>query len=152
MRLKEMVDELGKRCGGEFQVVDGVCTLGIDDMTISLQEIDELGVISTFAEIGEPPPQGLEKLYEAMLAANHLFAGTAGSTISFDVEQRRFYLCRIDHEPLMDAEGFFAMLEKFVNTLETWRKLLADYRPDESAAAAAPPADEQPPLGGFMQV
>ena len=137
MRLNELIDAFAEKVGGDFAVEDGMVTLAIDDMTVTIQELDELGRIATYAEIGEPPPERLEKLYEAMLAANHLFAGTAGSTISFDTESRRFYLCRADVADVMDADGFMAMLEKFVNTLETWRKLLSDYRADDSGLKEA---------------
>ena len=132
MRLHELITAFAERVGGEFAVEDGAVTLAIDDMTVTIQELDELGRIATYAEIGEPPPERLEKLYEAMLSANHLFSGTAGSTISFDADGRRFYLCRTDVTQTLDTDAFMAMLEKFVNTLETWRKLLADYRADDS--------------------
>ena len=131
MRLNDLIAQFGAKLNLEIALQDGGCTLDIDGMSVTIQEIDELSSISTMAEIGEPPPQGLEKLFESMLAANHLFAGTGGSTISFDGEKRRFYLCRVDRAELMDFEAFQSMLEKFVNVLETWRKMLADYRPEE---------------------
>ena len=149
MRLNELIDAFAEKVGGDFTVEDGMVMLGIDDMSVTIQELDEVGRIATYAEIGEPPPERLEKLYEAMLAANHLFAGTAGSTISFDTESRRFYLCRTDVADVMDADGFMAMLEKFVNTLEIWRKLLADYRSDGAQAAEKPAAEDAPFSGSF---
>lgn len=157
MILNDLIQELGKRCGNEFAVEDGVCTLGIDDMTVTVQEIDEVGVISTYADIGEPPPQGLEKLFESMLVANYLFAGTAGSTISFNSERRVFVLCRVDPVSMMDGEKFCNMLEKFVNTLESWRKLLADYRPLAENSSSAENTESYDDVGfgignHFMQV
>ena len=131
MRLNDLINEFGAKLNLEIALNDGGCTLDIDGMSVTIQEIDELSTISTVAEIGEAPPQGLEKLFEAMLAANHLFAGTGGSTISFDIEKRRFYICRIDRSELMDFDAFRSMLEKFVNVLDVWRRLLADYRPEE---------------------
>ena len=156
MRLAELVEELERQTGGNFEVNNGICALKIDDMSVSLQEIDEVGLISMYAEIGEPPPQHLENLYESMLMANHLFMATAGSTLSLDPETRRFYLCRVDASDSLSSERFCKMLEQFINTLEKWRKLVADFREE----AASVPAEENisafpdfgGAFGGFMQV
>ena len=155
MKLQELVNALGAVTGGEFTVEDDVCTIGIDDMTVTIQEIAETSAITTYAEIGEPPPQGLEQLLSAMLNANHLFQGTGGATISRDPSNGKFYLCRYDHTDTLDGDRFIAMIEKFVNVLETWRKMLSDYRPEEGdVAAPAPDAVESGMNGmpGFMQV
>ena len=55
--------------------------------------------------------------------------------------------------PLIDGSSFDTELEAFVNNVETWRRLLADFRP--VAEAAAKDAEvEHPSFGttGFMQV
>ena len=53
----------------------------------------------------------------------------------------------------LDGEAFDSALEAFVNQTETWRRLLADYRPAAKAAAERSAA-ENPSFGstGFMQV
>ena len=88
-----------------------------------------------------------------MLEANHLFAGTAGATLSRDKKTGRFCLCRVEPLALLDADSFASVMESFVNTLAVWRSIVANYRPDESGAAA--PAADPPPsisFGGFLQV
>ena len=54
--------------------------------------------------------------------------------------------------PTLDSDAFDAALEALVNQAETWRRLLADFRPAAKAAAEA--AAEEPVLGvgGFVQV
>ena len=54
--------------------------------------------------------------------------------------------------PTLDPESFDAALEALVNLAETWRRLLADFRP--VAKAAAERADESPQFeaNGFVQV
>ena len=54
--------------------------------------------------------------------------------------------------PTLNAESFDSALEAFVNLAETWRQLLADFRP--VAQAAAERAEETPQFGatGFVQV
>ena len=87
-----------------------------------------------------------------MLEANHLFAGTAGATISRDHETGRFHLCRQEPLAILDADSLAALVESFVNTLEIWRKAIASYRP--VAKSAAEGTDEAPQFGvtGFVRV
>ncbi len=155
MDFADLVRGFGQKIGVDLSVdEDGLCALNIDDMRVSIQNIDEVGLVSVFGEIGDPPPQGLEELLLAMLSANHLFQGTSGATISRDPETQKFYLCRCDVSSVLDLETFSSNLEKFVNTLETWRKLVADYRPvaGEKEGREGPEMAEAPGLGGFMQV
>ena len=136
MQLNELIKSLNEVAGGEFTVENDTCTIGIDDMVVTIQEIAEEGIITTYAEIGEPPPQGLEQLLDSMLQANYLFQGTGGATISRDPESGKFFLCRCDASDTLDGEKFLKMVEKFVNVLETWVKLLANYRPAEESQSA----------------
>jgi len=105
-------------------------------------------------DVGEPPPERLEGLYKTLLGANHLFGGTAGATISLDPDNGRIALCRALPLATLDGDKFYAEVERFVNTAETWAKVVSDYR---GAAAEAPDegaAEERPAFGagGFMQV
>ena len=153
MKFDELLAGLGKTLGVELPNGDGSCTLGVDDMTVTMQYLDTSDLLCTYAEIGEPPPEGLEQLLSAMLNANHLFQGTDGATISRDPDTGKFFLCRCDALELLNVEDCAKMLERFVNVLETWRKLLADYRPmvDEHQLESE---IEPPPFGGngFMTV
>ncbi len=50
--------------------------------------------------------------------------------------------------PTLDSDAFDAALESLVNQAETWRRLLADFRPAAKAAAEEPTFG----TGGFVQV
>ena len=50
--------------------------------------------------------------------------------------------------PTLDSDAFDAALESLVNQAETWRRLLADFRPAAEAAAEEPTFG----TGGFVQV
>ena len=153
MRFEDQIEALGNRIGVPLQVDDeGACVLSVDDMTVTLQGIPEAESVGFWGEIGDPPPQGLEKLLSAMLEANHMFRGTGGATISRDSETGRFYLCRVLDLRYLDADGFSLALERFVNTLEAWIELVKDYR--EAAPDASAGADVAPDLrnGGFLAV
>ena len=141
MRFEEHVKALADKIGVPLKVDDeGTCVLSVDDMMVTLQSIPEAESVGFWGEIGEPPPQDLEKLLSAMLEANHMFKGTGGATISRDSETGRFFLCRILDLRSLDAEAFAAALERFVNVLEAWIGLVKDYRetaPEASASDAS---------------
>ena len=150
MTFDELMGEAGKALGLEIVVLDGATQLEIDGMAVTVMEMVELESVVLNGVIGAPPPQGLAALHRAMLEANHNFAGTAGATLAVDPSDGTLTLTRLASLPLLDAEKFLALLESFVNVLEAWRKIVADYRPDESASApsaAAPGLD-----AGFLQV
>lgn len=152
MTFEELISALGERIGVDLAAEDGSCVINVDDMVVTLMSLPDSDRLAVHGEIGDPPPEGLEQLLSAMLEANHLFAGTAGATISRDHETGRFHLCR--HEPLaiLDADSLAALVESFVNTIEIWRKAIASYRP--VAKSAAEGADVAPQFGatGFVQV
>lgn len=153
MRFEEQIEALGKKIGVPLQVDDeGACVLSVDDMTVTLQSIAEIEAAGFWGEIGEPPPQGLEKLLSAMLEANHMFRGTGGATISRDSETDRFFLCRILDLRSLDAEAFAAALERFVNVLEAWIRLVKDYREMVSEAPDAPTVPSGLRADGFLAV
>ena len=152
MTFEELISGLGSKIGVELTSDDGSCVINADDMVVTLMSLPDSDRLAVHGEIGDPPPEGLEQLLSAMLEANHLFAGTAGATISRDHETGRFHLCR--HEPLatLDADSLAALVESFVNTLEILRKAIASHRP--VAKAAAERTDGAPQFGanGFFLV
>ena len=171
MTFEELISGLGSKIGVELTSDDGSCVINVDDMVVTLMSLPDSDRLAVYGEIGDPPPEGLEQLLSAMLEANHLFAGTAGATISRDHveanhlfagtagatisrdhETGRFHLCR--HEPLatLDGDSLAALVESFVNTLGIWRKAIASYRP--VAKSVLEGSDEGPQLGanGFFRV
>lgn len=150
MEFRELIESFSKKIGETLHVDDGgACALAIDDMEVTIQLVDEARSLVFFGRIGAPPPQGLEALLMAMLDANHLFKGTGGGTISHDAETGDFYLCRAVPLDQLDLDAFVAQFEKFVNVLELWQRLLADYRPQEGGADRP---DDNLELSGFMAV
>ena len=152
MTFEELISGLGSKIGVELTSEDGECVINADDMVVTLMSLPDSDRLAVHGEIGDPPPEGLEQLLSAMLEANHLFAGTAGATISRDHETGRFHLCRQEPLAILDADSLAALVESFVNTLGIWRKAIASYRP--VAKSAAEGADEAPQLGanGFFRV
>ncbi len=153
MKFPELIDAFGKVIGVELTPVDGSVMLDIDEMPVVVHELVDLDSVVMMGPIGEPPPEGQEQLLKALLDANHLFAGTGGGTLSRDPETGVYYLCRLLPLAITDTEAFSSALEKFVNVVEMWRKLIADYRPVAEAAARETEIDDSSVVSGeFLRV
>lgn len=150
MTFNDLMVEVGKRLSVELAVHDGTTQLVVDDMEVSVLEVTELDAVVLNGVIGEPPPQGLEPLYRAMLEANYSFAGTAGATLAVSPDGGELTLTRLAPLATLDVEGFLSLFESFVNVLETWRKIVADYRPAVADSAPSAPSGEAAKGGDWM--
>ena len=147
MEFNQLIAEFAKRHNVENLVaVDGAAALDIDGIIVTLVASGD--AVSISADIGDPPAEGradfAELLLEASLQSDAFFAKAPESGTYVAV--RRLAL------PTLNSDAFDAALESLVNQAETWRRLLADFRPAAKAAAEA--AAEEPSFGtgGFVQV
>ena len=147
MDFPELIESFAKRHGiADLAAEDNAAALDIDGIVVTLVAAGDTFSIS--ADIGEPPAEGradfAELLLEAGLQSDAFFAKAPDS--GNYVAVRRLALSTLD------PDAFDAALESLVNQAETWRRLLADFRPTAKAAAEA--ADEEPSFGagGFVQV
>lgn len=158
MDFKDLMSGFGAKVGIPDLAPDSenTCRIDIDGMSVSFMQHQESDMVVTWAEVSEPPPEGVTILYRVLMESMFMGQGTGGSTFSIEPESKKIFLHRLDPLALMDLDSFCTMLEKFVNVLEQWRKLIADFRPvaeeiGKSSGEAAPgPLDGG--MGGFMQV
>lgn len=158
MELKGLMEGLAAEAAAVGIAPDegGAYHLGIDGMRISFLEAG--GRLAVWADVGEPPPEGRERLFRTLLESTFMGEGAGGAAFAIDAKSGRVILQRIEASGVLDLIGFKAMLEKFVNVLEKWRKLVADFRdiaPSIDAAAEDEAAVErQLGLGevGFLRV
>ena len=149
--------QFGAKVGiGDFEPDEtNVCRLDIDDMLISFAEDPETAAVVTRAEICESPSHGAGMLYRLLMESMFMGQGTMGASFSIEPESGKIYLYRVDPTATLDPDSFSAILEKFVNMLEQWRKTLAGFMPviaavkeaDDSARSSAAFRGD-----GFMQV
>ena len=147
MEFTEIIAAFARRHSVEGLVPqDGQTSLDIDGIPVTLVETPDHLVAG--AEIGEPPSDGraafADLLLEANLESSSYFAKTR--------ETGKYVLLRLLPLANLDPNTFDEALEHLVNSAETWRHLLADFRP---AAAQAAAEDAETPAfgtGGFMQV
>ena len=148
MDFPQLISNFAERHGiANLAAEDNAAAIDIDGIVITF--VVAGNALSVVAEIGEPPPDGRGEFAELMLEANlqseFFFAKAAGSDNYIIV--RRIALVSFD------SNSFDQALEAIVNYAETWRRLLADYRP--AAKAAAESAESEAASFGsneFMQV
>ncbi len=117
-------------------------------MVVSI--ISDGSTITISSDIGEPPVEGkatfADLLLEANLQSQVFFAKLSDAGVYVAMRQL----------PLRDAdvESFDAALESLVNAVETWRRILEDYRPVSEAATSKARADDKMSRfpGGLMSV
>ena len=147
MDFQELISDFATRHGiGNLAAEDSAAALDVDGIVVTLVGAGD--VLSLSAEIGEPPSEGRAEFAELMLEANlqsDAFFAKAPESGAYVVA------CRLTL-PTLDDESFDAVLEALVNLAETWRRLIADFRP--VAQAAAENVEGVPGFGtnGFMQV
>jgi len=148
MEFNELISDFATRHKvGDLVAVDGAAALDIDGIIVTIVSNGETLTFS--AEIGEPPSEGAAMFADLLLEANMhsaAFFAKAPKSETYIVVKRLSLV-------LVDDDAFDAALEEFVNYVETWRRLLTDFRPVAKAAAERD-ASENPSFGtnGFMQV
>ena len=103
---------------------------------ILVQDVSERKLVLMLADLGEPPPEGGERLLRTMLEANNLFSGTAGATLALDAASGRFRLQKYESpdEIANDVEG---KLLSFIDTALAWGRAIADFRPSEETGVSS---------------
>lgn len=148
MGIDELIADFASRHKVEdLVVVDGAAALDIDGIIVTIVAKDE--VLTLSSEIGEPPVEGAAAFANLLLEANL----QSGEYFAKAPDPGPYIAVRRLSLPMVDGAGFDAALETFVNTVETWRRLLADFRPIAKASAERSES-EKPSFGstGVMQV
>ena len=147
MEFEKLISDFAERHGiANLVSEDNTAALDIDGIVITLVAAGD--ALSISADIGEPPSEGRAEFAELMLEANL----QSEAFFAKAPEGGAYVLVRRLPLATLDAEAFDAALEALVNLSETWRRLLADFRP--VAKAAAEHTEEFPQFGanGFVQV
>lgn len=153
MDATEIIKSFGEKVGIGFESdADGSCAFEADGLLVTISDLRELDAIALVGDLGEPPPERLDALYKTMMEANHLFGGTGGATLSLDPATGCFALCRVLQCKALDGDIFYAEAERFVSALESWAKIIDNFRAKPSAEDSS--ADAFPPVGapGFIAV
>ena len=133
MTFTEFAAALSKEAGGEIEIENDACAVrtGVDEsssVTILIQGFDERGALLMTADLGQPPPERLERLYRTILEANDLFRDTCGATLSVNPATGNVRLQRFDPYDVLMEVGAMKALTLFASVATEWSKLVRDYR------------------------
>ena len=155
MDLKEIADGLSAKFNlSGLAIEDGELALEIDGLPILLGEPEGDAILMT-GFIGEAPSEGGEAFSNLMLEATTTLMDKKSAALARNPETGAYMLVQRLVKNYLTIDTFCEELTEFVNSLETWRKMLEDFRPAATAAKAA--ADARPnaqelSMSGFMQV
>ena len=147
MDFQQLIADFAERHSiANLAAEDNAAALDVDGIVITLAAVGD--ALSISADIGEPPSEGRAEFADLLLEANL----QSEAYFAKEPESGAYVLVRRLPLPALDGASFDAALEALVNLAETWRRLLADFRP--VAKAAAERTEELPQFGanGFVQV
>lgn len=133
MTFTELVAVLSKEVGGEIEIENDTCAVrtGGDEntaITVLIQGFNERSALLMTADLGQPPPEHLERLYRTILEANDLFKDTCGATLSVIPQTGNVRLQRFDLYDVLMEVGPLKALTLFASVAVEWAKLVRDYR------------------------
>ena len=158
MEFSEFVQQFAERFGIEVpEIVDEAAAFDADGMPFFLMRVVNEGeseYLVVAADLGEPPPERLEKLYQVLLDAGHNFAGTGGGVFARNPSDGHIWLQSREPFALMDIETAISKVKTLGDVAINWRDIIKEYREGasipEPATAADASGDEGVP--GFMMV
>ncbi len=159
MEFSKLILAFGERFGvADLDSGEDSVMLEIDGMAITITADGPGGAIVVAGAIGGPPPENAAAFADMLLQANLNLLGTEGCGFARDRETGAYVLVVRLAQDGLDLDAFCAVIEAFVNKLESWRSILVDFRPAAQAAAEIREADagidpaRELMGGGFMQV
>lgn len=156
-KIEELIHEFNNAAGiKDVPAADGVWKFSADGAVfgVSADEADEN--VYLFGEIPNPVAGREEAFRKTLLEANYFFNGTGGATLSINPETGAYTLIAVEKLDRLSPESFFAFVEKFVNSLSTWKAIAISAGDSDNDAPSHGPESEPEaalfPSNGFMQV
>jgi hypothetical protein len=154
MELEQLIAAFDSAVGLEQQsAADGIWKFSADGHVFGVTADEKGENAFLFGEIPAPSPDREDQFRKTILEANFFMRGTGGAVFSLNPDTGDYTLVQSERLDRLDPKAFFALVEKFVNTLATWKGVSAAA---QGETPSPPPNDgaETPPLEsfGFMQV
>ena len=126
--VKELINAFCERLGIKSEAnAEGVYAFEVDALEFAVHDLSEQCRVALVGDLGLIPEKHPERLFRLMLEAQHCFRETEGAVFSVDGERDRLTLNRLLSSPELDNETFFNEVERFVNQLEAWTRIIRDY-------------------------
>ncbi len=126
--VKTLIKAFCERLGIQSEAnAEGIYAFEVDAFEFAVHDLSEQRCVALVGDLGMIPKGHLEGLFRLMLEAHHCFRETEGSVFSIDGERDRLTLNRMLFCAELDDEAFFSEVERFVNQLEAWTRIIRDY-------------------------
>ena len=158
MEFGEFIQQFAERVGIAVpEIVDEAAAFDADGMPFFLMRVAKEGeseYLVVAADLGEPPPERLEKLYQALLDAGHNFAGAGGGVFARNPHDGHIWLQSREPFASMDIETAISKVKALGDAAINWRDIIMEYR-EGTPVSGSEPQDGGPggeAVAGFMQV
>jgi hypothetical protein len=158
MEFSALIQQFADRFGIEVpEIVDEAAAFDADGMPFFMMRVVNEGeseYLVVAADLGEPPPERLEKLYQAMLDAGHNFAGAGGGVFARNPADGHIWLQSREPFAFMDIETAISKVKALGDAAINWRDIIKEYREGTSIPELAKADDASGDKGnpGFMMV
>ena len=157
MEFNELIRKFAERFGIDVpEIVDDAAAFDADGMPFFVMRVADEGeseYLVIAADLGEPPPERMEKLYEALLDAGHAFAGAGGGVFARNPADGHIWLQLREAYASIDVESAIAKVKALGEAAVNWRDIIREYRegasipgaqmfgglPDDGTGAESPP-------------
>ena len=157
MDFSKFIQQFSERFSIEMpEIVDEAAAFDADGMPFFLMRVANEGeseYLVVAADLGEPPPERMEKLYEALLDAGHAFAGAGGGVFARNPADGHIWLQLREAYASIDVESAIAKVMALGEAAVNWRDIIREYRegasipgaqmsgglPDDGTDAESPP-------------
>ena len=158
MDFSNFIQQFADRFGIEMpEIVDEAAAFDADGMPFFLMRVVNEGegdYLVVAADLGEPPPERPEKLYQALLDAGHNFAVAGGGVFARNPADGHIWLQLREAFASIDVETAISKVKAFGDAAVDWRDIIREYREGSSLPEPEPAGDASSGEGlpGFMRV
>ncbi len=146
-KIDGLMEAFGKEIG-----IDGLCLdenqwccLSFDGVVVNMETDQDEENLFLYANLGDLPDGGRERLYEALLEANYFFGGTFGATLSINKDDGVVVLCCQYPVRCLDLTVMVRLVENFINVASDWSHRIARLGPSSAEEQGQAPG----PLDGL---
>ena len=145
MEFPALIRQFAEKYGIQApEIVDDAAAFDADGMPFFLMRVAKEGeseYLVVAADLGEPPPERPEKLYQALLDAGHNFAVAGGGVFARNPGDGHIWLQLREAFASIDVETAISKVKAFGDAAVNWRDIIKEYREGSSLGETAPPGE-----------
>ncbi len=145
MEFNELIRKFAERFGLETpEIVEDAAAFDADGMPFLVMRVADEGeseYLVIAADLGEPPPERLERLYEALLDAGHAFAGAGGGVFVRNPADGHIWLQLREAYSSIDVETAISKARTLGDAAVNWRDIIREYREGASIPGTKAPGE-----------